>query len=743
MPLGNQPGKTARRDDRGGRRDVHADDLPGRATGRWPGEFRVVITQVTEQEPDARRRTGRRRADRSRSGPAADRIPAVYSDPYKSPVKAKVEAKATQIELRPEASAGARRPGAEAQRPAAIPFGECAPRRFRVRRPRVASAGFRAGRSPGIRRLPLRTISKRSRPTPPSDPRSERPDRRPRPAPPPAAAGSSARGSTRCSWPTSPGRCCCWSRSTTGSAGPRPAVLAAVLRHDAAPLDHAADRLRGPRPVPQRRRAFVAAARRPRRRRLPRRPADDRGALTCLLAVDYVWNAWHFAAQHHGIYRIYGRLGGPARGPGRRRSGPCAGSCCTSSSGWRPRPGRAPRPRVLRAATGPRPAVPAWPCCGTAAGLGRRRPRRLTWSASAASTSGCSGRSTSGGRAGLSLTTASALFHAIEYLALVSWSVAGTRRRQGRRWAARLPGAARGAPGGVRVVLGAGGWLMDSGSSKVAVPERRRRLPALRLRRDHPGDAGRGNRPQRRERHKGFRRSRRCNQGLFMLRQSPQPPPTAAIGGVGRRRAGVGRPARATRRRSRSEPAWDDGGTPFPFAWRDVAMIHLLCARRWRWCCPCTPHADYRPPHWSPSPRWHCRRGHPPRRHDSHGTRRRRRSTAGGCASRLRCHTLVAVAVVVLTGGRRDGGNERHVFPLSGVLVTASCWWSRRRRTPPHGSGTTRRNWASLWNSPGSARPARSPAASSSWTPGRRCAAARCPRWRPRWSRWRADWSRA
>ncbi len=32
------------------------------------------------------------------------------------------------------------------------------------------------------------------------------------------------------------------------------------------------------------------------------------GALTCLLAVDYVWNAWHFAAQHHGIYRIYARM---------------------------------------------------------------------------------------------------------------------------------------------------------------------------------------------------------------------------------------------------------------------------------------------------------------------------------------------------------------------------------------------------------------------------------------------------
>lgn len=31
------------------------------------------------------------------------------------------------------------------------------------------------------------------------------------------------------------------------------------------------------------------------------------GELTCLLAVDYVWNAWHFAAQHHGVYRVYRR----------------------------------------------------------------------------------------------------------------------------------------------------------------------------------------------------------------------------------------------------------------------------------------------------------------------------------------------------------------------------------------------------------------------------------------------------
>ena len=34
------------------------------------------------------------------------------------------------------------------------------------------------------------------------------------------------------------------------------------------------------------------------------------GTLLCLLTVDYLWNAWHFAAQHHGVYRIYCRVGG-------------------------------------------------------------------------------------------------------------------------------------------------------------------------------------------------------------------------------------------------------------------------------------------------------------------------------------------------------------------------------------------------------------------------------------------------
>lgn len=35
------------------------------------------------------------------------------------------------------------------------------------------------------------------------------------------------------------------------------------------------------------------------------------GTLTLLMAIDWLWNAWHFAAQHAGIARIYDRMARP------------------------------------------------------------------------------------------------------------------------------------------------------------------------------------------------------------------------------------------------------------------------------------------------------------------------------------------------------------------------------------------------------------------------------------------------
>ncbi len=37
------------------------------------------------------------------------------------------------------------------------------------------------------------------------------------------------------------------------------------------------------------------------------------GAFTCLALVDYVWNYWHFAAQHGGVLRMYSRKAGGGR----------------------------------------------------------------------------------------------------------------------------------------------------------------------------------------------------------------------------------------------------------------------------------------------------------------------------------------------------------------------------------------------------------------------------------------------
>ncbi len=156
------------------------------------------------------------------------------------------------------------------------------------------------------------------------------------------------------------------------------------------------------------------------------------GALTCLFAVDYAWNAWHFAAQHHGVFRLYERqdTSRRTRGSGLVRHGL--------------------RGLVLYVAF--RVAVGTWRDVGTntvlqwidvvllgaiAALLVLELvgPRRSTV---AARTYLVSVVLLYGGLLlavhrqrpdlVLLLATASALFHATEYLAVVSWSV---RRRHG------------------------------------------------------------------------------------------------------------------------------------------------------------------------------------------------------------------------------------------------------------------------------------------------------------------------
>ncbi len=191
------------------------------------------------------------------------------------------------------------------------------------------------------------------------------------------------------------------------------------------------------------------------------------GALTCLLTIDYLWNAWHFAAQHHGIYRIYGRMADPDRAAGLvwekwlMRLFLLYVIVRVAGTTW----SHAALEQGLQTADWAVAAIPLWL---VAADLMRYRPGaagRVLYGASvcclylgmlwAAHTQ----------RPGLvlMLATASALFHAIEYLALVGWAV---QRRHGgrtdeRNLLARVVPQWGLALAMFLVILGLGGWLLD------------------------------------------------------------------------------------------------------------------------------------------------------------------------------------------------------------------------------------------------------------------------------------------
>jgi hypothetical protein len=89
VPLSDQPGMAA-----GGligEDGSYILSTYGDGDGSMVGEFRVLIYQVTEQEP-VRTEDGQRAA-KPLSLPAADRIPVIYADPQNSPLRATVEAR--------------------------------------------------------------------------------------------------------------------------------------------------------------------------------------------------------------------------------------------------------------------------------------------------------------------------------------------------------------------------------------------------------------------------------------------------------------------------------------------------------------------------------------------------------------------------------------------------------------------------------------------------------------------------
>lgn len=197
------------------------------------------------------------------------------------------------------------------------------------------------------------------------------------------------------------------------------------------------------------------------------------GTLLCLLTVDYIWNAWHFASQHHGVYRIYAR----------RSAGDVATALDSNrhSSAWEKWTMRLLLLYViLRVAGGTwryhtleqALSQTDWLAWATAAWLiaqdfwlrDASLPRRLyLLSMLALYAALLAAVHWNQPALVLSLATASAVFHATEYLALVTWSV----KQREAKWGRRLGTLAYLAPrwglslAVFMLVLGSAGWLLQ------------------------------------------------------------------------------------------------------------------------------------------------------------------------------------------------------------------------------------------------------------------------------------------
>lgn len=191
------------------------------------------------------------------------------------------------------------------------------------------------------------------------------------------------------------------------------------------------------------------------------------GRLTCLLAIDYVWNAWHFASQHHGVYRIYARRATPDRTAGlpsekwlvRALVVYVAMRIAGWSWSYEALDGWLQHLDYVAA------LIPVWLVLSEARfGLRRAGSGRIAYLLSLSALylgllwAVHEGRP----RLVLALATASALFHATEYLAIVTWSVQGKRTATDRTLWTRLVGQWGLFLLALIAVLGVGGWLMDN-----------------------------------------------------------------------------------------------------------------------------------------------------------------------------------------------------------------------------------------------------------------------------------------
>ncbi|QDU40331.1 hypothetical protein Mal4_46870 [Maioricimonas rarisocia] len=194
------------------------------------------------------------------------------------------------------------------------------------------------------------------------------------------------------------------------------------------------------------------------------------GTLACLVTLDYLWNAWHFASQHHGIARIYARKAG-AMNPQTKTAAfrrlevilfrgfilYVTARVAGWSWDWQWLTTAAQSLDIMML------AVPVTIVLMTCLPTANVTLPRLCYTASVMTlfTALLLAVHFQQRTLVLQLALASALFHAVEYLAVVTWSArSGADRadlfgRVARRWGLYLLGFV--------VVLGATNWMLQQG----------------------------------------------------------------------------------------------------------------------------------------------------------------------------------------------------------------------------------------------------------------------------------------
>jgi len=203
------------------------------------------------------------------------------------------------------------------------------------------------------------------------------------------------------------------------------------------------------------------------------------GTLTCLLTIDYLWNAWHFAAQHQGIYQIYRREAARQNSrPVQQVSGTRA-SLGEQTAKWAFRGfwlyvalrvagvtwANEPWEATLQTLDGCALIIPVSLLGGAMLTRHKASWGQLAYLASVMILASSLLAAVHLRKPAwvVSLATASALFHATEYLAIVGWSVKRRAAARGERLGALAWLAPR---WGFTVILfmgmlGSAGWLMD------------------------------------------------------------------------------------------------------------------------------------------------------------------------------------------------------------------------------------------------------------------------------------------